>query len=101
MLAAASRAATGREIELGHLLIRAPNWVGDLVMATALLEAAVAEQRFERVTIAVRAHLAALLSGGPGQAHVRSLARDASEAEVYRELAPDGVLLLTNSLGAA
>jgi len=86
---------------LEHLVVRAPNWVGDLVMATPILEAAVGDPRFGRVTIVVRAHLAPLLSGGPCAAHVRTVARDRSEVELYRELAPDGVLLLTNSLGAA
>jgi heptosyltransferase-2 len=84
-----------------HLAVRAPNWVGDLVMATPLLEAAVGEPRFERVTIVVRAHLAPLLAGGPCAAHVRALERDRSEVEHYRALAPDAVALLTNSLGAA
>jgi len=85
--------------EVRGLVIRAPNWVGDLVMATPVLEAALG--RFERVTIALRAHLAPILAGGPCAAHVRGLTRDAGEAELYRELAPDAVLLLTNSLGAA
>src|SRR6185436_8702782 len=49
---------------LRHLAVRAPNWVGDLVMATPLLEAAVRDERFERVTILLRAHLAPILSGG-------------------------------------
>jgi heptosyltransferase-2 len=86
---------------LRHLCVRAPNWVGDLVMATPILEAAVADRRFERVSVLVRAHLVALLAGGSVEAHVRPLERGRSEAERYRELAPDAVLLLTNSLGAA
>jgi heptosyltransferase-2 len=86
---------------LQHLAIRAPNWVGDLVMATPLLEAAVGDARFGRVTVLVRDHLAPLLAGGPCAAHVRAIGRGASEGALYRELAPDGVLLLTNSLGAA
>lgn len=86
---------------LRHLVIRAPNWVGDLVMATPLLEAAVREARFERVTIVLRAHLAPILAGGPCAEHVHALARGRSEFASYRELAPDAVALLTNSLGAA
>ena len=81
--------------------MRAPNWVGDLVMATPILEAAVADERFERVTVVVRAHLAAVLAGGPLAPHLRPLARGAAERALYRELAPDAVLLLSNSLGAA
>jgi heptosyltransferase-2 len=86
---------------LRHLVVRAPNWVGDLVMATPLLEAAVADARFERVTIALRAHLAPILSGGPCAARVHALEREGSEVASYRALAPDAVALLTNSLGAA
>jgi lipopolysaccharide heptosyltransferase II len=86
---------------LAHLVVRAPNWVGDLVMATPLLEAAVADARFGRVTILVRAHLVPLLAGGPCEARVSALARGESEAERYRSLAPDGAVLLSNSLGAA
>jgi heptosyltransferase-2 len=86
---------------LRHLVLRAPNWVGDLVMATPLLEAAVGEARFERVTIVLRAHLAPILAGGPCAAHVHALAPGRSEVACYRELAPDAVALLTNSLGAA
>jgi len=84
-----------------HLLVRAPNWVGDLVMATPVLEAAVDDLRFERVTVLVRAHLAPLLDGGPLEAHRVALARGESEVSLLRRLAPDAVLLLTNSLGAA
>lgn len=86
---------------LRHLAIRAPNWVGDLAMATPVLEGALASGRFERVTIVVRAHLAPLLSGGPCEPHVERLARGADESALYRALAPDGVLLLSNSFGAA
>jgi heptosyltransferase-2 len=92
------------ETALGHLVIRAPNWVGDLVMATALLEAAsaaVAEGRFGRVTIALRAHLVPLLTGGPCERSVLRLERGSSEVEALRVLAADGILLLSNSLGAA
>ncbi len=83
------------------MLIRAPNWVGDLVMATPLLEAAVHDGRFERVTIALRARLADVLAGGPCQAHCLQLERGRSEVEALRALAPDGVLLLSNSFGSA
>jgi heptosyltransferase-2 len=83
------------------LVLRAPNWVGDAVMATPLLEAAVADPRFERVAIVVRAHLAPLLSGGPCEPHVVPLPRGADETATYRELRADAVVLLTSSLGAA
>lgn len=84
-----------------HLAIRAPNWVGDLVMATPILEEAARPGAFEHVTVLVRSHLAAVLRGGPVEAALRPLERGRSEADLYRELAPDAVLLLSNSLGAA
>lgn len=84
-----------------HLAIRAPNWVGDLVMATPVLEAAVRSRDFERVSIVVRKHLVPVLDGGPLAAHVHAIESDAAEVELYRALDPGAVLLLTNSFGAA
>ncbi len=83
------------------LAIRAPNWVGDLVMATPVIEAACADPRFERVDVLVRAHLAPLLSGSPWAAALRPIAGSGAELALYRELAPDAALLLSNSPGAA
>ncbi|HUR27620.1 MAG TPA: glycosyltransferase family 9 protein [Planctomycetota bacterium] len=85
----------------GHLYVRAPNWVGDLVMATPILRAAIADERFERVSIGVRAHLASVLGDGPLEEHVVSFANRAQEAAAIRELSPDVALLLSNSFGAA
>lgn len=84
-----------------RLLVRAPNWVGDLVMATPILEACLADPRFERVTVAVRAQLAAVLDHGPLAPHVTPLRDSAAEAGILAELRPDAVLLLTSSFGAA
>ena len=89
------------ETRLEHLAILAPNWVGDLVMATPVLEAACTAEHFGRVTVLVRGHLSALLRGGPVERHVRELAGRGDERTALRELAPDGVLLLSNSLGSA
>jgi heptosyltransferase-2 len=83
----------------GHLWVRAPNWVGDLVMATPVLLEALASPRFERVTIALRAHLAPVLEHGPWAAHLLPLGRD--EGAELRRARPDAALLLSNSLGAA
>jgi heptosyltransferase-2 len=83
------------------LAIRAPNWVGDLVMATPVFAAARANERFESVTIVVREHLSGVLADGPCADLVRTIQRDDGEGALYRELAPDAVLLLTNSFGAA
>ena len=88
-------------LPVNHLVVRAPNWVGDLVMATPMLEAATADPRFARVTIAVRGHLVDVLAEGPCAAHVLPLSDRASETEQLRAIGPDAILLLTNSLGAA
>jgi heptosyltransferase-2 len=86
---------------LGSLVVRAPNWVGDLVMATPVIEAAVADPRFERVTVAVRAPLAGVLAGGPAADRLALLGDRRAEAAELRALGADAILLLTNSLGAA
>jgi heptosyltransferase II len=87
--------------QLGRLAIRAPNWVGDLVMATPVFEAALATACWSDVRILVRAHLAGVLADAPWAERVVRIERDADERDVYRSLAPDGVLLLSNSFGAA
>jgi len=84
-----------------HLVVRAPNWVGDLVMATPVLAAAAADERFGRVTVVLRSHLAGVLAGSALEASVRPLERGADETRELRGLAADAVLLLSNSLGAA
>jgi heptosyltransferase-2 len=84
-----------------HLVVRAPNWVGDLCMATPVLEAALASPRFERVTIAVRAPLAGVLENGPCERHLVRLGSAKAELAQLRELRADAALLLSNSLGAA
>jgi lipopolysaccharide heptosyltransferase II len=98
--ARAGDSARARAPQVGHLVVRAPNWVGDLVMATPILRAALVDPRFERVTIAVREHLAPILCGGALEPHLAPFAA-AREREVLAELAPDAVLLLSNSWGSA
>ncbi len=83
------------------LAIRAPNWVGDLVMATPVLAAALAEPRFDRVHVVLRAHLARVLEDGPAARHLALVHGDAEEVALYRALSPDATLLLTNSFGSA
>jgi len=83
------------------LVVRAPNWVGDLVMATPVLEAALASPAFREVKVIVRAHLAGILRDGPCEPHLVSIASDDEEVEAYRRLAPDAALLLPNSFGSA
>ncbi|MBW2415922.1 MAG: glycosyltransferase family 9 protein [Deltaproteobacteria bacterium] len=92
--------------EVEHLLVRAPNWVGDLVMATPVLEAALADPRFGRVSILVRSHLLDVLADGPCEDACISIAGRDHERGLYAELragspAADAALLLTNSFGAA
>ena len=91
----------GRTVGVGHLVVRAPNWVGDLVMATPILEAAVRDRRFGRVTIAVRSHLVGVLTGGPLEEHVLRIPDRREEVSLLRGLGADAVLLLTNSPGAS
>ncbi len=86
---------------MNRLAIRAPNWVGDLVMATPVLEAALECDAWDEVHILVRSHLASVLGDGPLEQHLVNVPSSKAEAKLYRELKPDAVLLLSNSLGAA
>ena len=86
---------------VAHLLIRAPNWVGDLVMATPVIEAALVDPHFERVTIAVRAHLADVLRGGPCEPRLLPIPTRSAEVGLLRDAQADAVMLLTSSVGAA
>jgi len=52
--------------EKARLLLRLPNWVGDIVMATPCLEALKRERPDVRISLAVRVHLVPLLEGYPG-----------------------------------
>ena len=83
------------------LVVRAPNWVGDLVMATPVLEAALASESFGDVKVLVRQHLAGILRDGPCEPRLVTIGSDEEEVEAYRRLAPDAALLLPNSFGAA
>jgi len=84
-----------------HLCVRAPNWVGDLVMATPILEAALRAPEWDRVTILVRRHLLGVLADGPWEGHVEGAGGKGDERAALARLAPDALLLLTNSFGAA
>lgn len=84
-----------------HLIIRAPNWVGDLVMATPMLAAALKDPRFGKVTVAVRSHLAPILAGGPCAERLLLIEGRESETAQLRAARADGILLLSNSLGSA
>lgn len=88
-----------------HLVIRAPNWVGDLVMATPVLEAAaraLAAGALEGLTILCRGHLLGVLEGAPYHGHVVPLERDeAGGWAAARAAGGDTALLLSSSFGAA
>lgn len=83
-----------------HLIIRAPNWVGDLVMATPVLAAACESSEWVRVSIVLREHLRPLLADSP-LADCLVTVTKRTEVEVLRGLEGDAILLLTNSIGAA
>jgi len=87
--------------EGASLVVRAPNWVGDLVMATPVLEAALQSPRFRSVKVLVRRHLAGILRDGPCEPHLELIASDEEEVLSYERLEPDAALLLPNSFGAA
>jgi len=85
----------------GRLVLRLPNWVGDLVMAIPVLEACAADSRWSDVRFLVRTHLQGLLADAPWTDRLVTVRSSAEELDRYRELEPEAVLLLSNSLGAA
>jgi heptosyltransferase-2 len=102
--------ATFRRQPIRRVLVRAPNWLGDVVMALPALD--MLRRRFPDAHLAVmlRPHLAPLLEGLPWidalipHRHARGLASFASRHELARKLEVqrfDLAVLLTNSLGTA
>jgi heptosyltransferase-2 len=87
--------------KIEHLAIAAPRWVGDLVMSTPVLEAALETEHVTRTTVLVRGSLVPLLAGSPVAPHIRPIEGRRSERAALRELRPDAVLLLSNSFGTA
>ncbi len=87
----------------GALLVRVPNWLGDLVLALPVLEAAAAEARARPVSFLGPAPFAALLhSRFPSVRYVSwfRARRWASLGELWRAR-PETALLLTESLSSA
>jgi lipopolysaccharide heptosyltransferase II len=86
-----------------HLLIRAPNWLGDAVMALQALGAVRAAFKDARITVAATASVAPLFEEDTAAAPdaVIAIARDGSEAAVLRGGGFDAALLLPNSFRAA
>lgn len=82
-----------------RLTVRAPNWVGDLVMATPVLEAA--SRAFDEVSVLVRSGVAPLLEDAPYPITVKPIESKSHEARLWREEAADAALILTTSLRTA
>jgi heptosyltransferase II len=82
------------------LVVRLPNWVGDLVMATPILDAVVSDRRWPEVHFLLRGHLAPLLADAPWADRLLPINGSREEVARYGELKPDAVLLLSNSFGA-
>ena len=99
------QAPTARTEPPHHLVVRAPNWVGDVVMATPVLEAAAREvgaaSGLERLSVAIRSHLAPVLHDGPLADHLLPFHGRDGEARALADCGADAALLFTNSLGAA
>ena len=91
----------GADARIEHLAIAAPRWVGDLVMATPVLEAALGSAHVGRVSVLVREPLAPLLAGSPLEPELWPTRGRAGERSALAALRPDAVLLLSNSTGAA
>ncbi len=86
---------------MSRLVIRAPNWVGDLCMATAVFDAAGRESPWDEVHILVRDHLPGLLDSRPYAAEVHPIRDPLHERRLLSELAPDAALLLSTSFRCA
>lgn len=97
-----------------NLIVRAPNWVGDLVMATPVFEAAWrarAAGELDSLSILVRGHLATVLDGAPyadalmpivkGPAANGTGRDEAARWAAARAAGGDTALLLSSSFGAA
>jgi len=91
-----------------ELLVRAPNWAGDLVMATPALRALRAGLPGARITVAAPAGLAPLLAGAPWldevvpiRARGRGLAAELREARTLRSQGFDLGVCMPDAFSAA
>jgi heptosyltransferase-2 len=85
-----------------RLLVRAPNWLGDAVMALPALEAVRAAFAGRTIVLAALPSIAPIFEERTGAAPDEILALDRGrEAEQLRGARADGVLLLPNSFGSA
>ncbi len=91
--------------ECRKLLVRAPNWLGDVVMSLPALEAVKRAVPGVHLTLALPGHLAELFAAAPDVDAVLPVKRGARSvlglARGFRELGFDSALLLPNSFGSA
>src|SRR5690242_5357287 len=87
---------------VARLVIRAPNWLGDAVMALPALEAVRRAYADASLVVAARATVAPLFEEKIGAAPDEVLVVDrAREAAQLRGVQADAILLLPNSFGSA
>jgi lipopolysaccharide heptosyltransferase II len=85
-----------------RLVVRAPNWLGDAVMALPALEAVRGAYAGSTIVLAARASVAPLFEEDtPARPDEILVVEDANEAARLREARADAILLLPNSFGSA
>lgn len=88
--------------EVQRLLVRAPNWLGDAVMALPALEAVRRVFAGRTIILAALPSIAPIFEERTGAAPDEILALDrAREVDQLKEARADAILLLTNSFGSA
>ncbi|TWT43884.1 ADP-heptose--LPS heptosyltransferase 2 [Phycisphaerae bacterium RAS1] len=102
--------AGARGDDIQRLIVFLPNWVGDLVMATPILEALRRQLPAARIAVLLRPHLSPVLAGGGWHdaelhwpARGRMLGHDGLMhlARAIRKQQFDAALMLTNSFRSA
>ena len=89
-------------MKVARLVIRAPNWLGDAVMALPALEAVRRAHADATVVLAARASVAPLFEEDtPVRPDSVAVVDDKTEARVLRESRADAILLLPNSFASA
>jgi heptosyltransferase-2 len=87
---------------VARLVVRAPNWLGDAIMALPALEAVRRAQAGATIVLAARASIAPLFEEDTAAAPDEILVvDDGTEAARLREARADAILLLPNSFGSA
>ena len=92
----------GTVTKVARIVIRAPNWLGDAVMALPALEAVRRAHADATVVLAARASVAPLFEEDtPVRPDSVAVVDDKTEARVLRESGADAILLLPNSFASA